>query len=72
MTAPCKHKMAWGQIQLVCVKDAHPDDPEHAGILEQTLVTWFDGDRRDYTGQLVECPWRGCLLPGGHHGDHAV
>lgn len=67
----CEHKMAWSHIRIECTKPAHPDDPEHSGVMLATQVIWLDGDRRDYTGEFVACTTLGCILPGGHHGSHA-
>ena len=32
----------------------------------RTELTWLDNDRRNFTGDWVECPVRGCVLPAGH------
>lgn len=44
---------------------------EHNGRLYATQVTWLDGDRRDFTGEFIECPVPHCILPAGHRGNDA-
>ena len=66
----CEHKLAWGDLRMDCELD-QGHDGEHIGQLHQTKVTWLPGDRRDYTGEFVECPEQHCILPGGHGGHHA-
>ncbi len=67
----CVHRFAWGSMRLDCVKSEHEGDPEHEGQYLATRIMWLDDDRRDYTGEFVECPERRCILPGGHAGNHA-
>lgn len=66
-------------LELRCERDAHlPGDRTHEAVLRdyaypgsRTTVTWYDDDRRTYTGDWIECPHRGCTLPANHRGDHA-
>ncbi len=68
----CAHRFAWDAMNVDCAKPAHEGDPEHEGLYLRTRIVWLDGDRRDYTGEFVPCAWlHGCILPGGHAGNHA-
>lgn len=55
-------------------------DEKHQGTIRDyaypgsaTIVSWFEADRRTYRGVWVPCPHlQGqCILPDGHHGNHA-
>lgn len=37
-----------------------------------TKITWLDTDRRNFTGDWLECPSEGCILPAGHRGNHVL
>ncbi len=37
-----------------------------------TELDWRDEDRRTFRSEWAECGWTDCILPGGHHGDHAL
>ena len=43
----------------------------------ETLISWMDSDRRNFTGTWRECKLRTgaghpCILPYNHRGDHAA
>jgi hypothetical protein len=51
------------------------------GGKSQPRFSWLEEDRRNFTGDLEMCPWRGrpgapqdqlCVLPSGHPGNHAT
>lgn len=70
------------ETQIDCEKPEHlPVDGQHSATLRDyahpgstTVITWFAGDRREFTGV-----WPGycgdndapCTLPRGHAGRHA-
>jgi hypothetical protein len=43
-------------------------DYAYAGSVQ--TITWYEQDRRNFTGKFIECPEEGCLLPIRHHGHH--
>lgn len=51
----------------------------HSGTLRDyaypgsaTTISWQDGDRRNFTGDLIDCfATPGCILPAGHRGQCA-
>lgn len=56
------------------------DDADHGGFHGSTLrdyaypgsatvVSWTDTDRRTFTGDFIECPVVGCIVPAGHRGE---
>lgn len=58
--------------------EATGDHSQHHGVLRdyaypgsETTISWADTDRRNFRGEWIECPSRGCMLPAGHRGDHA-
>lgn len=77
----CDAHLHWGTIAVDCDLPAD-HGTEHGGTYLQTRVTWQEGDRRNYHGDPPgPCDARGtgvgglpvnvCVLPRGHHGDHA-
>jgi len=41
------------------------------GLQEYQRIEWFDGDRRQFTGEWMPCAdLLSCTLPTGHPGDH--
>ena len=51
---------------------------QHKGTLRNyaypgsvTELKWLESDRRTFTGEWIECPIEGCLLPSGHPRDHS-
>lgn len=66
-------------VTLQCERESHlHEDDEHSAVLRDyaypgssTTITWFDADRRTFTGDWIECPQRGCILPANHRGGHA-
>lgn len=78
MECPAKIRPFPNDTELACDK-TDPDHDEHQGVLRdyarpgsQTTLIWQDSDRRNFTGQWMECSDRGCVLPVGHHGGHAL
>jgi hypothetical protein len=50
----------------------HPDTVMHQGAIRDyaypgsvTLLNWMHDDRRPCSGEFIECPARGCILPAG-------
>lgn len=67
-----------GPLILHCERGPHLDDGDtaHEAILRDyayqgsaTTIHWYDDDRRNFTGEWIECPQRGCILPANHRGD---
>lgn len=61
-------------IEMRCEADA-----DHGGAHSSTLrdyaypgsatvISWRDDDRRNFTGDFIECPLVGCILPANHRG----
>lgn len=86
MSAPgfppsCTARLGWGLPGSAIIVDC--DQPaghraEHSGDWHHhlhptntTRITWQDEDRRTFHGGFQPCPITGCVLPGGHRGDHA-
>jgi hypothetical protein len=87
---PCDAAMKLDQhdnIELRC--ELERPHREHQAILRDyafagsvTLITWHEGDRRNYHGDWPgQCPYKAhplwhdpsqCPLPDGHPGDHAL
>ena len=51
----------------------------HAGVLRDyafpgsaTVINWQESDRRNFTGDWIECPTQPCVLPANHRGEHAA
>ena len=51
---------------------------KHQGVIadyaypgSRTILSWLDSDRRNFTGEWIECPLPGCILPAGHPREHA-
>lgn len=68
-----------GVLVVQCERTHVIDDDRHAGVIRdyaypgsQTVLTWFDDDRRSFSGEWVECPVSPCILPANHRGDHAT
>lgn len=66
-----------GRIELIEVqRDIAAPDPEHEALLANgvTVLHWYSGDRREYTGDWPGlCGREGggpgrCSLPANHHG----
>lgn len=57
-------------IHIQCRKATHlPDDGRHEGLLQQTAITWMQGDRRGVDDQFPGwCSEPRCVLPAGHLG----
>lgn len=84
MTAPaCPYSIRWGtsaETTTRCDREPH-DDSRHEGpgIVAGQRVTWYAGDRREYTGDWPGYCDRlggkaflgGCTLPAGHRGNCA-
>lgn len=46
------------------------------GLYPHQTIYWQDGDRRQFRGEFVPCDFVNrdqapCVLPSGHHGNHA-
>lgn len=41
------------------------------GLFEHQTIHWLEGDRRQFTGDFHPCDQSTCILPAGHHGNHA-
>lgn len=50
----------------------HDEDHVATGLFPDQTIHWFDGDRRCFTGDFVACDHSTCILPSGHHGNHAT
>lgn len=75
---PAKIRPMTAQVEINCERKAH-SDLQHRGTLRDfaypgsaTTITWMDTDRRNFTGEFIECPQLGCVLPWGHRGEHAL
>lgn len=42
-----------------------------SGLIAGQTIHWYDGDRRNFTGEFNACDQSTCILPAGHHGRHA-
>lgn len=77
MTTPhCPAKIkAWkaedGEFRCRLADSPHPQH-EATGLYEHQTISWFDGDRRQFRGEFVACDESTCILPSGHHGNHAA
>lgn len=76
VTKTCPVRLrAWSKPDGIfdCRKPADHDDGRHDanGLYPGQTITWYEGDRRSFTGPFVNCDESSCLLPAGHHGDHA-
>lgn len=77
---PARMRPFPNSVELHCERAPHlPDDHTHEAVLRdyaypgsRTTITWYDEDRRTFTGDWIECPHRGCTLPANHRGDHAA
>lgn len=75
MTCPAKIKV-WRAAdgEFSCRLEHDPvAEPEHqaTGLFDYQTIHWFEGDRRQFTGDFNPCDESTCILPAGHHGDHA-
>lgn len=77
-TCPARIRPFPGTPIIDCEREVHGDD-RHQGALRDyaypastTEVVWYQADRRTFTGDWIECPRRGCVLPANHRGDHAL
>ena len=64
--------------ELRCEQPDTHGEPTHTATLRdfaypgsRTQVTWLDSDRRNFTGEWIECPVQPCTLPAHHRGNHA-
>lgn len=70
MTCPAKlHTGTPSLGDLSCRLEAGHEGGQHdaTGLFEWQTISWFDGDRRLFTG----CDQSTCILPAGHSGRHA-
>lgn len=66
-------------VELQCEHEMVPAHEMHHSTLRDyahpgsaTTLTWEESDRRTFRGDWIECPERGCVLPGGHPRGHAL
>lgn len=80
MPTPCPARIRPfpGPLVLNCGRGPHLEhgDTAHEAMLRDyayqgsaTTIRWYDEDRRNFTGEWIECPQRGCVLPANHRGD---
>lgn len=77
MSCEAKIRPMPNDTEIECgLEPGHTD--AHSGVLRDyafpgsaTTVTWYDDDRRNFRGEWMECPERGCILPAGHPRGHA-
>lgn len=72
----CQHRIRpFPSFQIIdCERDEHlPDDQWHEGKIcdyaypgSITKLIWHHTDRRNFSGEFIDCPTRGCILPAGH------
>ena len=75
MTCPAKLKAFPGvEGVLSCRLDAGHEGAQHdaTGLFEWQTISWFEGDRRQFTGEFHPCDQSTCILPAGHRGSHAA
>ncbi len=63
--------------EVTCEFDTIDPHSEHRGMVRdyaypgsETVITWFESDRRNYHGEWRPCFLTGCVLPAFHHGEH--
>lgn len=78
MTCDAKIRPLPDPTEIRCDGNHEPSAEGHAGTLRDyaypgsaTLISWHERDRRNFRGDWLECPERGCILPAGHPGNHA-
>lgn len=67
-----------GPTELQCEhNDPHPEMVPHEATLRdyaypgsETVVSWYENDRRTFRGDWAPCSGT-CILPAGHRGNHA-
>ena len=76
MTCPARIRPFPNQPILNCIHGIDHDG-NHTGLNRDaayegsvTMVNWLDSDRRNFTGDFIDCPQRGCILPAGHPREH--
>lgn len=76
-TCPAKIRPFPNDTEVTCDQTTE-GHRKHSGVIRdyaypgsETILTWQDDDRRNFTGDWIECPDHGCTLPAGHRGDHA-
>lgn len=75
MTCPARlHTGAAGLGDISCRLDEGHGGRQHdaTGLFAHQTISWFEGDRRQFTGEFHPCDQSTCLLPAGHHGRHAA
>ncbi len=65
--------------EFTCSLPDHGSDINHRTTLKDqtypgsvTDLVWFEEDRRNFRGDWANCTSKICVLPEGHHGNHAV
>lgn len=77
-TAKLRPFSSINDVEITCDKTDEGHE-RHEGVLRDylgkgsaTAIFWFESDRRNFHGEWPgKCDFRTCVLPRGHHGDHA-
>lgn len=81
MTCAAKIRPFPNPTEVTCERGDERHD-EHRAVLRdyaypgsETVLTWFESDRRNYRGEWSPCPPLSrdgihCVLPAGHSGRH--
>lgn len=77
MTCDAKIRPFPGHDEIACEEDG--DHATHTGVIRnkaypgsETKLSWMENDRRTFRGVWTPCDQSDCILPAGHHGNHAV
>jgi hypothetical protein len=71
-TARIRPMRPHGDTEIACELDGdHPGWHQgrllnYAYLGSVSALTWSHHDRRSYSGEFVECPMSGCVLPANH------
>lgn len=75
MAETCDRRIKWGTESMSDCEKPAGHDGEHVGPglseFPYQRIHWQEDDRRTFTGEWVECPQQGCVLPAGHPRGHA-
>jgi hypothetical protein len=65
--------------EFTCSLGDHGLDVAHKAVIKNAVnpdgwtdLVWFEEDRRNFRGGWANCTSKICVLPEGHHGNHAV
>jgi hypothetical protein len=79
-TKPCEAKIRPfpDYKELTCFLNEHKPEIKHVANIKNperpsysTDIYWYEEDRRTFRGDWIVCDFESCILPGGHHGEHA-